>query len=207
VDQAAVALEMARAELEKTTLIAPFDGVVTAVNVREEELTPATVPAVVLEDMSELQIVVDVDEIDVARIDEGQEVTIGVDALPGEVVSGHVERIAPAASQMSGVVVYQVTIVLDKTDLPLRVGMSATAEITTRRLEEVLLVPNWAIRIDRGTGRTFVNLLRADTVEEVEIEVGVRGRDVSEASLGLENGDVVVAGDVTGLRSLLSGGD
>jgi multidrug efflux pump subunit AcrA (membrane-fusion protein) len=92
--------------------------------------------------------------------------------------------------------------VLDETDLPLRAGMSATAEIVTDKLEDVLLVPNWAIRIDRGTGRSYVNLMRAEAVEEVEVEIGVRGADESEVLSGLNEGDVVVVGNVMGLRQL-----
>lgn len=205
VDQATVALETAQAELEKTTLVAAFDSVVTAVNVREGEMAPPTLPAIALADVSELQIVVDVDEIDVARIVEGQEVILSVDALPDETISGHVERIAPAASQVGGVVVYRVTIVLSETNLPLRIGMSATAAITIERLEEVLLVPNWAIRIDRETGNTFVNLWRGDAVQEVEVEIGVRGEDMSQVLSGLKEGDEVIAGQVGGLRTLLEG--
>jgi len=207
VDQAQVALEIAQAELDRATLAAPFEGVVTAVNVQEGEMTPATVPAMTLVDLSELQIVVDVDEVDVARLAEGQEVTIRVDALPDETISGHVKRIAPAASHVGGVIVYEVTIVLGDTDLPLRAGMSATASIVFERLVDVLLVPNWAIRIDRDTGRTFVNLVRQATVEENEVEIGVRGEDVSQVLSGLQEGDVVVAGDVVGLRSLLERGE
>jgi HlyD family secretion protein len=188
-------------------LIAPFDGVVTAVNVQEGQAASAAVPAVTLADVSELQIVVGVDEIDVAEISEGQDVFISLDALPGEVIPAHVEKIAPVASQTGSVLVYQVTIVLDETDLPLRIGMSAAADITIDALDDVLLVPNWAIRIDRDTGATLVNLVRASTVEEVEIEIGVRGADSSQVLSGLEEGDVVVAGNVTGLRQLLEQGE
>jgi HlyD family secretion protein len=207
VDQAQVALEIVQAELDRATLVAPFEGVVTAVNVQAGQIAPATVPAMTLVNLSELQIVVDVDEVDVARLAEGQEVTIRVDALPDETISGYVKRIAPAASQVGGVIVYEVSIVLGDTDLPLRVGMSATASIVIERLQDVLLVPNWAIRIDRDTGRTFVNLVREATVEENEVEIGVRGEDVSQVLSGLQEGDVVVAGDVVGLRSLLERGE
>ncbi len=207
VDQAQVALDMAQAELDKAILVAPFDGVVTAVNVQPGQLAPATLPAVTLADVSELHIVVDVDEIDVARLEDGQDVMVSVDALPGEVISGYVKRIAPAANQVGGVVIYQVTVVLDDTDLPLRLGMSATADIAIEELKDVLLVPNWAIRIDRATGSTFVNLLRAGTAEEVEVEIGVRGEDMSQVISGLQEGDVVVAGDVVGLRDLLERGE
>ena len=207
VDQARITLRMAEADLDKATLEAPFDGVVTAVNIQAGQQAPATVPALILADLSELKIVVDVDEIDVARLEEGQEVMITVDALPGEVITGKVSHIAPAARQVGGVVVYGVTVVLDETELPLRAGMSATAEIVTDKLEDVLLVPNWAIRIDRGTGRSYVNLLRADRVEEEEVEIGVRGEDESEVLSGLSVGDTVVVGDVMGLQQLFDEGE
>lgn len=205
VEQATIALEMIQNELSKTVLLAPFDGVVTALNIRAGEMTPAALPALTLADVAELQIVVDVDEIDVARIVEGQEVIIRVDALPDDALTGRVQRIAPAASQVGNVVVYRVTIVLDETDLPLRIGMSATAAVTIERLEQVLLVPNWAIRIDRDTGHTYVNLWRGEgLVQEVEIELGLRGEDASQVLAGLEPGDEVVAGQVGGLRTLLN---
>jgi HlyD family secretion protein len=85
--------------------------------------------------------------------------------------------------------------------------MSAAADITIDELEDVLLVPNWAIRFDRDTGATLANLVRTSTVEEVEIEIGVRGADSSQVLSGLEEGDVVVAGNVTGLRQLLEQGE
>jgi HlyD family secretion protein len=204
VEQAAIALEMIQAELSKTVLLAPFDGLVTALNIRAGETTPTALPALTLADVAELQIVVDVDEIDVARIVEGQEVVIRVDALPDDALTGRVQRIAPAASLVGNVVVYQVTIVLDETELPLRIGMSATAAVTIERLEQVLLVPNWAIRIDRDTGHTYVNLWRGEgLIQEVEIELGVRGEDNSQVLTGLQAGDEVVAGQVGGLRTLL----
>jgi hypothetical protein len=68
---------------------------------------------------------------------------------------------------------YQVTIVLDEMDVPLRIGMSATADIKIEQLKDVLLVPNWAVRIDRTDGSTYVDLLHQDTVTEIEIELGV----------------------------------
>jgi HlyD family secretion protein len=207
VDQAQVALDRVLAELEKATLRAPFDGIVTEVNVKPAQLAPASLPAVTVVDNSEFWIEVNVDEIDVARIVEGQDVAISVDALPEVSITGRVERVAPAASQLGGVVVYKVTIVLDETDLPLRVGMSATADITTQELENVLLVPNWAIRIDRDTGHTFVNLLTSDQVQETEVTIGARGEDFSQVLSALNEGDIVVAGDVAGLRTLLERGD
>ena len=207
VDQAQVALEIAQAELSKVELLAPFSGVVTEVHLQSGQPAPATQPAVALADDAELRIMVDVDEMDVARVIDDRPVQMSVDALPDEAVTGHVARIAPAATQMGGVVVYEVTIVLDSTDVPLRIGMSATANILVQQVQDVLLVPNWAIRIDRDTGKTYVNVLTGDAAKEVEIQVGPRGEDMSQVLAGLNEGDEVVAGDVAGLRTLLERGD
>jgi HlyD family secretion protein len=207
IDQAQLALEMAQTELDKATLRAPLRGVVTAVNVRAGEMPPAALPVVVLADVSELQLVAKVDEIDVAQIREGQEVTIVVDALPGETLGGRVKEIAPAASQEGGLVVYQVTVVLDDTELPLRLGMSATAAIVVERLDGALLVPTWAIRIDQDTGQTFVDVLRGGVVEGVGIEIGVRGADTTQVLSGLQEGDVVVGGEISSLRDLVMQGE
>jgi HlyD family secretion protein len=207
VDQAQVALEIAQAELSKVELLAPFSGIVTEVNLQSAQPAPATLPAITLADDAELRITVDVDEMDVARVMDDRPVQVSVDPLPDEVVTGRVARIAPSATQMGGVVVYEVTIVLDDTDVPLRSGMSATAHILVEQVQNVLLVPNWAIRIDRDTGKTYVNVVVGDTVREVEIQVGSRGEDMSQVLTGLTEGDEVVAGDVAGLRTLLERGD
>jgi HlyD family secretion protein len=193
--------------LSKVELLAPFSGIVTEVNLQSAQPAPATLPAITLADDAELRITVDVDEMDVARVMDDRPVQVSVDPLPDEVVTGRVARIAPSATQMGGVVVYEVTIVLDDTDVPLRSGMSATAHILVEQVQNVLLVPNWAIRIDRDTGKTYVNVVVGDTVREVEIQVGSRGEDMSQVLTGLTEGDEVVAGDVAGLRTLLERGD
>jgi len=70
----------------------------------------------------------------------------------------------------------------------------------------VVLVPNWAIRIDREAGQTLVNVLRKDSVQEVKVELGLRGRDMSQVLSGLEEGDEIAAGEVESLRSLFAPG-
>jgi multidrug efflux pump subunit AcrA (membrane-fusion protein) len=74
--------------------------------------------------------------------------------------------------------------------------MTANASIVVREVADVLIVPNWAIRLDRESGDAFVNRLRADgEVEEVVVETGLRNEQVSELLSGLEAGDVVVVTD------------
>ncbi|MDX1617063.1 MAG: hypothetical protein R3300_22350, partial [Candidatus Promineifilaceae bacterium] len=102
-----------------------------------------------------------------------------------------------------GIVTYEVTINIASTDADLRPGMTANAAIVVDENEDVLVVPNWAIRLDRETGQAYVNRLNgAGEIEEVAVETGVRNEQVSEVLGGLEAGDVVV---VTNERAGLSG--
>jgi len=99
VDQARASLEVARNNLEKSTLVAPFDGFISAVNVTAGEAAPTGLPAVSVVDTSHFRITVNVDEIDVASISEGLPVELTVDALPDQRIAGTVARIGPAATR------------------------------------------------------------------------------------------------------------
>ena len=200
VEQARIALEIAETHLEKATLKTPFAGVIAAVNVKAGEAAGGG-PAFVLVDTSLFHIDVTVDEVDVARIGLGQPLTVTLDALPGEVINGNVDRIAPTATVNGGVVSYAVRLVLDATGAPLRAGMSATADIVVDRAEGVVLVPNWAIRRDRDTGEVLVSVLQDGQPVEVPVTLGLRNESFSEVTEGVEAGDTVA---VSTLREQLS---
>jgi|CXWL01.1.fsa_nt_gi HlyD family secretion protein len=200
VEQARIALEIAETNLEKATLKTPFAGVIAAVNVKAGEAAGGG-PAFVLVDTSLFHIDVTVDEVDVARIGLGQPLTVTLDALPGEVINGNVDRIAPTATVNGGVVSYAVRLVLDATGAPLRAGMSATADIVVDRAEGVVLVPNWAIRRDRDTGEVLVSVLQDGQPVEVPVTLGLRNESFSEVTEGVEAGDTVA---VSTLREQLS---
>ncbi len=191
VEQAQLSLDQARHQLEGTVLTAPHDGTITHVGIRPGELSGGQ-PAFILTDLSELHIDVTVDEIDIGRIAEGQAVTVTLDALPGQVLRGWVEQIADTARLDSGVVTYGVTVRLEPTEAPLRAGMTATVEIVTERRENVLLIPNRFIRVDRTTGQAFVDRPAGDRVQPVEIQIGLRDELSSEVLAGLNEGDVIV---------------
>jgi HlyD family secretion protein len=191
--QAEINLELAKARLANATLTAPFDGVVSEVNVVPGQAgTGGLQPAIVLADLSDFHIDVSVDEIDVGRLAEGQNVTISVDALPGVPISGVVERIAPTATESAGVVSYVVTVAIDPTAAPIRAGMSAIVDVITDTRDGVLVVPNRFIRIDRSTGRSYVNVKRGDQIEEIEIVTGLRNDNESEVLQGLSEGDMLI---------------
>jgi HlyD family secretion protein len=131
VEVAQLALEEAGSNLEKAALVAPFDGVVAAVNVEEGDAVAAGQVALVLATLDDLQAVTtDLTELDVARVTEGQSATVTVDALPEEEFAGVVSEIALQPGDFRGDVVYAVTVELtDVGDAPLRWGMTALVEI------------------------------------------------------------------------------
>ena len=190
-DQARLSLAQAEHNLEATVLTAPHDGTVTLVGVKEGEMSGGQ-PAFVLTDLSGYHVDVIVDEIDIGRVQEGQAVTITLDALPGETLGGHVDRIAETAQLDSGVVTYKVTVNLSPDPAPLRAGMTANVDIVTERRQDVLLVPNRFVRIDRATGQAFVDKAVGEGIQSVEIQIGLRDETYSEVLAGLEEGDVVV---------------
>lgn len=192
VDAAELGLEKAHRDLEKATLLAPFDGVVAAVNVTANEMSPTGLPAVALLDTSEFRITVSVDEMDVGRLVEGQAAEVTLDALPDAAITGTVERIAPAATFEGGVVYYEVAIELASTDVPIRADMTANATIVVEELADVLTISTWIVRVDRTTGQTYVDRRAGDTIERVDVELGVRHEGVAQVLSGLSEGDVAV---------------
>ena len=118
-------------------------------------------------------------------------------------MTGHVSALAPSATAgTSGVIVYQVTILFDPTDAPLRAGMSATATITSNSRQDALLVPNRAILLERGTSKTYVERLVNGQPQKVEVRLGLRDEQQSEIRDGLTEGDQVVIRKVTSLERL-----
>lgn len=205
VEQAEAVLELARNNLKDAQITAPFAGVVAAVNIRVGEVASAALPAIVLVDTSAFYIEVGVDEVDISQIAAGQLVTITVDALPNDVLSGFVERISPQSTVNAGVVNYPVRVRVESSDERLRGGMTSTTEIVVREATNVVLVPNWAIR--REAGQTFASLLRNGQLEEVEVELGLRNENVSEVLSGLRAGDVVAVSTAREQFSFFGGGN
>jgi HlyD family secretion protein len=202
VDTAQIGLEQAELDLAKASLVTPIDGVVTEVNIKPGE-RPSGPAAVILTDVSAYHINVEVDEIDIGRIARGQGVVIAIDAIPDEEFTGHVADISPGPIQStsSGIVAYEVTIALDSDDARLLSGMTTDATIEIDRLENVLVVPNRAVSIDRSSGEPVAYVERVDeegNPVRAEVELGLRNETVSQVLDGLEEGDQVI---IRGLSS------
>jgi HlyD family secretion protein len=194
---AEVALESARLALERATLRAPFDGVVGRVDVMPSQYASPQMPALTVVDSTSFTIEADVDEADIGWVEEGQDVQITLDAFPGRRLTGTVTAIAPSGTFDGGVVSYRVKVEIAPTDLPLRSGMTANAEIVGDRREDVLLVPNRAIWVDPDTGQTFVEKMVDEEILIATIDQGLANEEVSEVLDGLEEGDQLVVRSVS----------
>jgi len=174
VDQARLALKGAEEALDKATITAPFDGIVTAITVTEGEFATGSVATLASND---LEVVLSVDEIDVGSLSPGQPAVITLETWPDVEIDGVVASIAPAAGNSgSGIVTYDVQIALEETVLPILIGMTANARLITAEHDNVLLVPNAAITADREAGTFTVNLVTGDS--------------------GLSAGDEVIIGEI-----------
>ena len=216
VAQAETDLHEARYSLADATLVAPFDGVITAVYLGEGEQAAASGLAVEIVDTGSLEVVLDVDEVDLGRLAVGQSAVVTLETWPDVEVEAVITAIAPSASATdsdSGVVSYEVHLGLEETNLPVLVGMTANADLVTARREGVLLVPNAAITADRQAGTYTVNLIGTDAdgariTTSVPVTIGVKDGEHTQITSGLSEGDQVLLGELsasTGEQSFAPG--
>ncbi|MBI3042580.1 MAG: efflux RND transporter periplasmic adaptor subunit [Betaproteobacteria bacterium] len=149
-EQARATLEVDRTNLAKAEIRSPINGTVLARKVEPGQTVAASFQAPVLftlaEDLTKMELHVDVDEADVGRVKPGQKATFTVDAHAGREFPSTVSEVRNAARTVSGVVTYETVLSVDNTRLLLRPGMTGTANVVVSALEDVLLVPNAALR-------------------------------------------------------------
>jgi HlyD family secretion protein len=191
IDSAKIDLQNAQAALAQTELKAPFDGVVTEVNADAGALLGAYTPAMGLADLTHLEVLADIDEIDVANVQEGQTAELHLDAFPGETVTGKLTRLFPAANTDRGATVYRAVIALDPTDLKLRPGMGATVKIATLVKKNVLLVPSRAVK-SAGSQKIVVVRDANGSTRNVVVQTGVSDGSQTEIVSGVEEGTTIV---------------
>ncbi len=155
VSQAEASLQAARTDIAKAVIHSPIGGVVLTRTAESGQTVAAAFQAPVLfkiaEDLKRLELRVDVDEADVAQVKQGADATFTVDAYPNRVFQAQITRVRSASQTTEGVVTYEAVLAVDNSTLELRPGMTATAELTARRLRDALLVPNAALRFTPPT--------------------------------------------------------
>ncbi|MCC6946196.1 MAG: efflux RND transporter periplasmic adaptor subunit [Bradyrhizobiaceae bacterium] len=136
--------------LKKACICSPINGVVLERNVDPGQTVAVSLQAPVLftiaEDLKQMELQVDVDEADVGKTKVGQQATFTVDAYPDQKFAAEVREIRFASEIVQGVVTYKALLTIDNSDLLIRPGMTATAEIIVNEVKDALLVPNAALR-------------------------------------------------------------
>ena len=148
VDQAQIALKQAQLAVQQAQIVAPFDGVVTAINITPGQSSAAGsgATAIQLADLNHLEIVVNMAEVDVTKAKLGQAAQISLDALPNAQLDGTVTAIAPAGTLTQGVVNYPVTVQVTNPPASVKSAMTANLNIIVQQQDNVLLVPNRAVK-------------------------------------------------------------
>lgn len=136
--------------LSKAQIRSPVDGVVLVRQVEPGNTVVASMSAPVLftiaQDLSEMELQVNVDEADVATIKPGLSATFTVSAWAGRTFPAEIERVGLGSTTTDNVVTYKTIMKVDNSDLALRPGMTATATVVTAEREDAMLVPNAALR-------------------------------------------------------------
>ncbi len=209
-DVARANLDAAKISLEKATIVAPFDAVIADITIAEgKEVSTMTYanPAISLVDPSRIEMSGVIDEIDIAQVKLGQEADVILDALPDKELKGKVTFISQIGTVVAGVVGYDTTVTLENPDEELRDGMSATAEIILERRDDVLLIPNRAIRGSVENPTVVVakveQIRSAEDVESRQVTLGLSDGITTEVLSGLKEGERVV---VVPAKSVASGG-
>jgi len=148
--EARAKLAVSRDNLSKSDIVSPIDGVVLNRAVEPGQTVAASLQAPVLftiaEDLAQMELHVFVDEADVGSIEKGQHASFTVDAYPDRKFDAKITELRYTPTETEGVVTYETILFVDNSDLSLRPGMTATAEISTARIDNALLIPNAALR-------------------------------------------------------------
>lgn len=158
VKQAEAALATYESDLSKLVIRSPVGGIVLTRSVEAGQTVAAsfTTPTLftIAEDLTKMELHVNVDEADIGKVAVGQAAEFTVAAYPDRRFKAVVRQARFGSATTSGVVTYETVLNVDNTDLALRPGMTATADITVRRVENALLVPNAALRFTPPTQGT-----------------------------------------------------
>jgi len=194
-------VHQAEVNLQYATINAPRNAVVLQKYVEQGTIITSGKSSIAqgtnivqLGDISLMFVLCNVDETDIASIEVGQKVDITIDAYPSEIFEGKVTRIDPQAKLDQNVTTIPVTVEIDNPDLRLKPAMNATCEFITAKHENVLTVPNEAVKEDNGnyTVTVLPNGQPDGPQVNKSVETGIAGTDVTEIRSGLKEGDVVI---------------
>jgi HlyD family secretion protein len=184
-------VDAAQATLDLARMIAPFAGTVTESYPLAGDQVAAGATAFRLDNLSSLLVDVKVSEVDINSIAIGQPVTLTFDAILGKEYHGEVLEVTQAGSADEGVVNFTVTVELTDADSFVKPGMTAAVNVVVQEMQDVLLVPNRAVRLVEGERVVYV--LENEQPTKKEISLGSSSDTMSVITGGdLVEGDVII---------------
>jgi HlyD family secretion protein len=195
VKQDEASVQQAQAQVAQASVVAPFDGTVADIYAQPGQSVGSSTQALALADLSHLDIAITLSEVDVPKVQAGQQVQVTLDADPGAVFTGTVTEVDLVGVTTQGVVNYGATVTLTDSTGAVRPGMNASANIILQQRQNVLLVPNRAVQTV-GNRKTVTVLYQGQLIV-VPVTLGLSGDTSSEVLSGLQEGDVVVIGQTT----------
>lgn len=197
VTQMRTAYDNAQSDVDELTIVAPFDGIVTARNIDVGNKTSANASsaAFVIADFSNMSVSISVDELDVTKLKVGMDATVDVQAMSDQTYQAKVASISPQGSVSQGVATYPVELQLTDPQ-GLLAGMTANVTVICERRDNVLYVPIEAVTKVRD--RSVVRVLDASGKESsVEVTTGLANDMYIEIVSGLTEGQTVITGSAS----------
>lgn len=199
----------AKANLVYYYIRAPLSGIVAKLNVKNgDPVSPSAVVATMIN--SQRIAGISLNEVDVGKVKIGQKATLTFDALPNLTLTGKVAQIDTIGTVSQGVVTYNVQIALDTDDSQVRLGMSVSASIVTDVKQDILIVPNSAVKLSGNSNYVQVldvsansssggqGVVSAISPRQVQVQIGSSNDSITEIISGLKEGDSVVTQTITG---------
>jgi HlyD family secretion protein len=209
ISQAQANLDTANKDLTEATLVAPINGIITAVSAQENQnVTTESVIMTMAAGQDSLQIDTSVDQADISQVKVGQKTDITLDSTPNEHISATVSQIAPVGKTVNNVTTFNVTILLDSPSPLLFASMSTNVSIILEEAKGVLSIPSEAVKT-RGAGKgVLIPGSGANAAPQfVTVETGLDDGTNTEIHSGLSEGQEVIisTGSTTAASSSSSG--
>jgi HlyD family secretion protein len=191
VTNAKTKIEAAQSTLSLASIMAPFGGMITDVQVKPGDQVNPGSTAFRIDDLTHLLVDVQVSEVDINSVQFGQDASLTFDAITNKSYAGKVTKVALVGNTSQGVVDFTVTVELTNADEQVKPGMTAGVNIVVQKLNNVLLVPNRAVRV--VSGNRVVYVLKGGFPQPVNITLGASSDTDSQVVGGdLKAGDPIV---------------
>lgn len=209
-------VQRAQTNLSYATITSPIDGVVLSKSVEEGQTVAASFSTpelfTIAQDLTNMQVVADVDEADIGDVKEGERVSFTVDAYPDDTFEGEVKQVRQEATTTNNVVTYEVVISAPNADLKLKPGLTANVTIYTAERKGVLSVPSKALRfipqketvgkmkiVDAANAKNKVWTIEGNSIVAHKVNIGMTDGTNTQIVGGIAEGTKVITGlNVTG---------